>query len=608
MNRADIVDLSSDDDLGEVDVKPVIVEPSIIGGIVRQKHHQKAQAPKLDRPRAQESEENRSPIAFSAGNSSNSVLEQGHSPVDDTVVSSVATLSPATVCRQFWKAGKYDGVLGSKVTLQNSKNHLQVHPMFLHSNATSHKWAFGVSVAELLDNAIDEIQNGITFALVDKISNPKDGSPALLIQDDGGGMDPDAMRLCMSFGFSNRKSKSAIGQYGNGFKDSSMRLGADVIVFSHHLNNRSLTQSIGLLSYTFLTRTGHDRIVVHLVDYEFNTSKEAELLKEFDDIGSHGTKIIIYNLWFNNDGKLELDFDSDSKDIRIQGDTKKVGRAVNELHIANQYNYSLRVIFPAMRLYLSILYLRVPETFRIVLHGEVVEHHNVVDDLMHRIYIVEASICWKHGGYSINIHGFCVYHKNRLILPFWQVVSYSDNRGRGVVGALEANLSNQLIINKILREHPSFKSLNILSGYAGNSGMQQPILFNQHSKALDRMKAGSTSGKAHHSVPNSHVRAAQGLHTKRKEQGNLADFEKVKWKGMPANTFSNHLEDEEANTLMQENKKLHAKCLEYKKRGEELDAKVTQLRNEIGEVESEYDRLLKELESLDVVEEKNVHM
>ncbi|GLT79487.1 hypothetical protein SLA2020_509730 [Shorea laevis] len=212
MNRADIVDLSGNDDLGEVDVKPVIVEPGIIGGIVKQKHHQKAQAPKLDRPRAQESEENRSSIAFSAGHSSNSVLEQGHSPVDDTVVSSVPTLSLAPVCRQ----------------LQNGKNHLQVHPMFLHSNATSHKWAFG-DVAELLDNAIDEIQNGATFVVVDKISNPKDGSPALLIQDDGGGMDPEAMWLCMSFGFSNWKSKSAIGQYGNGFKTSSMRLGADVM-------------------------------------------------------------------------------------------------------------------------------------------------------------------------------------------------------------------------------------------------------------------------------------------------------------------------------------------------------------------------------------------
>lgn len=73
------------------------------------------------------------------------------------------------------------------------------------------------------------------------------------------------MRRCMSFGFSDKSSKLAIGQCmdcdicnnfvillslsciiyyfyfdaldGNGFKTSSMRLGADAIVFSRHLNN-----------------------------------------------------------------------------------------------------------------------------------------------------------------------------------------------------------------------------------------------------------------------------------------------------------------------------------------------------------------------------------
>lgn len=28
------------------------------------------------------------------------------------------------------------------------------------------------------------------------------------------------------------------------------------------------------------------------------------------DVGSHGTKVIIYNMWLNSDAKLELDFDS----------------------------------------------------------------------------------------------------------------------------------------------------------------------------------------------------------------------------------------------------------------------------------------------------------
>ncbi|KAI3750628.1 hypothetical protein L2E82_21331 [Cichorium intybus] len=85
---------------------------------------------------------------------------------------------------------------------------MPVYPEFLHSNATSHKWAFGVQlllitpIAELLDNAVNEINNRATFVKVDRIYNKKENSPALLFFD------------------------------GNGFKRSTMRLGADVTVFS----------------------------------------------------------------------------------------------------------------------------------------------------------------------------------------------------------------------------------------------------------------------------------------------------------------------------------------------------------------------------------------
>ncbi|KAF2322727.1 hypothetical protein GH714_029623 [Hevea brasiliensis] len=84
---------------------------------------------------------------------------------------------------------------------------------------------------------------------------------------------------------------------------------------------RALTQSIGLLSYTFLSLTGLDRIVVPMWS---PYSTEVELLKQFDDIESHGTKVIIYNLWLNDDGIVELDFDTDPEDIRICGDIKKL--------------------------------------------------------------------------------------------------------------------------------------------------------------------------------------------------------------------------------------------------------------------------------------------
>lgn len=40
------------------------------------------------------------------------------------------------------------------------------------------------------------------------------------------------------------------------------------------------------------------------------------------------------------------------------------------------------------QVYSSILYLRMPETFRIILRGEVVDHHNLADDLKYGDYIL----------------------------------------------------------------------------------------------------------------------------------------------------------------------------------------------------------------------------
>lgn len=41
-----------------------------------------------------------------------------------------------------------------------------------------------------------------------------------------------------------------------------------------------------------------------------------------------------------------------------------------------------------LQVYLSILYLRIPEAFKIVLRGKVVQQHNVADDLKHPQYIL----------------------------------------------------------------------------------------------------------------------------------------------------------------------------------------------------------------------------
>ncbi|KAG0473083.1 hypothetical protein HPP92_014940 [Vanilla planifolia] len=385
-------------------------------------------------------------------------------------------------CRSFWRAGNYEvsSALSSSLqgTLESSEfDRARVHPKFLHSNATSHKWAFG-AIAELLDNAVDEICNGATFVKVDKLSNSRDKSPMLLVQDDGGGMDPEGIRHCMSLGFSKKKSKATIGQYGNGFKTSTMRLGADAIVFSRANRKGHETQSIGLLSYTFLRRTMKDDIIVPMIDFQSQEkqmvpllysskedwneslrlildwspfSSEEELLQQFDDVGSHGSKVIIYNLWMNDDGLLELDFDDDDEDICLRDRSSSEGfsrfhKEIVQTHISYTLRYSLRA-------YSSILYLRKFSNFEIILRGKPVEQIKIADELKFKKVVTykpqtdtssEAVSARTIIGFAkeapiLGIFGVNVYHKNRLIMPFWKVVQEGSSRGRCVVGIIEAN-------------------------------------------------------------------------------------------------------------------------------------------------------------------------
>ncbi|WZZ58043.1 hypothetical protein YC2023_058150 [Brassica napus] len=633
----------------------------------------------------QDSEENRGSLG---AQSSTSVVDQVRTPPDDSgVTSSASTICPAPVCRQFWKAGSYNDELSSK----------SQQP----------------TVAELLDNAVDEIQNGATFVIVDKTTNPRDGTPALLVQDDGGGMDPQAMRQCMGFGFSDKKSDSAIGRYGNGFKTSTMRLGADAIVFSRHFKNQTWTQSIGLLSYTYLTRTGHDRIVVPILDFEYKASTsefvtlqdreryisslsillewspfstEAELLQQaifeisthslkiwmngaelsgvsylmgilvcgqvrflrFDDIGSHGTKVIIYNLWLNSDAKLELDFDSAVEDILIEGNIKKTGLV-------------LGTVDAYVNVYLSILYLRIPEAFKIVLRGKVVQQHNVADDLKHPQYIlykphvagheegeVVTTIGFLKEAPKINLNGFCVYHKNRLIM----VVSNSNSRGRGIVGALEANFVEpthnkqdfektvllQKLENRLKEMTMEYWNCHyVLIGYQDVNKPRPKVPQNvqpggRPNANMLRKNSAGYSGRQTMSPPPGfpavfnntnlaslpRVSAEPVVLEKRKEHPDLVASAASRRKvGSDGFTVPGHIrveqfiqgsanqsQDSEIVKLMEKNKKLRAKWLDHKVRSQTLEVKAMNLSSELEKVKSEYERLMEELQALSVVKEE----
>ncbi|KAL5717391.1 hypothetical protein ACHQM5_010398 [Ranunculus cassubicifolius] len=391
--------------------------------------------------------------------------------------------------KQFWKAGDYEDsspLASASVSTTVGMDHVRVHPKFLHSNATSHKWALG-AFAELLDNALDEVFYGCTFVNVDMLENKKDGSRMLVIEDNGGGMGPDKMRQCMSLGYSAKsKMANVIGQYGNGFKTSTMRLGADVIVFSRCRgeDGKSPTQSIGMLSYTYLRSTAKEDIVVPMLDFEkagtgwnkllrsspgdwdinMDTlvqwspyTSEDDLFQQFYTMGDQGTRIIIYNLWENDQGELELDFDTDPHDIQIRG----VNRDEQKIAMAKKYPNSRHFLTyrHSLRSYASILYLRRPPRFRIVLRGKDVEHHNIVNDMMlsqevtyrptglgpdaatkdtNMVAVVRIGFV-KDAKDHIDVQGFNVYHKNRLIKPFWKVWSPAGSEGRGVIGVLEAD-------------------------------------------------------------------------------------------------------------------------------------------------------------------------
>ncbi|KAK1427656.1 hypothetical protein QVD17_16348 [Tagetes erecta] len=616
----DMADICWDYGFGKVDTGSVSMQPMSVGKTIDQDY-----------------EGDRS-TSWSTGQSGICILDQRKQAVDESSPCSMSSERTLPICRQFWKAGICNDDLASVPKSRVGSGSLHIHPKFLHSNATSHKWAFG-AIAELLDNAVDEIQNGATFVMIDKIPNPRNGSPALLIQDNGTGMDPEALRKCLSFGFSD-KTESSIGKYGNGFKTSSMRLGADAIVFTRNIVDQTLTQSIGLLSYTFLTQSGYDRIVVPMVHYKYNFmtgyfeplqsksegrsnlnisvllqwspySTEEELLKQFDNVGEHGTKIIVYNLWLDDDGNMELDFESDPEDIRLACDEKTKAKddskkAITENHLAKRLQYSLNA-------YLSILYLKLPPTFCIVLRGKVVLYHNVATELKFPEFIlykphsggsnkgsVVTTIGFLKEAPHVKVHGYNIYHKRRLILPFFPVIHLSNGKARGVVGVLEADFIEPT------HSKQDFEKTNVFQRLVTRLKLMTLEYWDFHcgllgytipKKALSSFasdscpKEGSNSKRISSDQP-------EGSNLKRKspDQPEGSPPENVTMMVSGANM------DPKKVYLMQENKKLKQKCLEYEKGEEQLELKVMNLTTVLEEAKKEYAALLTESQFLEKVQ------
>ncbi|KAK4758770.1 hypothetical protein SAY87_020071 [Trapa incisa] len=564
----------------------------------------------IDSSSEDEAEGSNGPSKISSHSRPNTVTGISDSLKDTRGVSTVSLMAEF---RSFWKAGNYEA--GPEAKFNSNLDHLEharVHPKFLHSNATSHKWAFG-AIAELMDNAVDEIQNGATFVKVDKINVMKDNSPALLFQDDGGGMDPQGIRKCMSLGYSSKKTNTTIGQYGNGFKTSTIRLGADVIVFSRAICAGKATQSVGLLSYTFLRKTGQDDVIVPMIDFDISgnwvekiiyssekdwssnlniilewspfQSKE-ELMEQFEDIGSHGTKVIIYNLWLNDEGIYELSFDDDDEDIRLRDEanlasTTKVPKRVAELrsHMSYRLRYSLRA-------YASILYLRKFTNFKIFLRGKPIEQYSIADDLMYskvvsykpqtseasREVAVETTIGFIKEASTLGVSGFNVYHKNRLIRPYWKVTSGGASKGYGVVGVLEANFIEPAHDKQDFERSSLYIRLEARLKYIVSE------YWKTHCHLMGYTIPGSTSStKTSTPAVNRHLplvtpSSSLGFSSQKDPMGRYKPVQSIE--GSPTTSV---------DLICAENIKLFMRCEAYKQADSELKEKIRKVEKELAE-------------------------
>ncbi|NWU19258.1 MORC2 protein, partial [Dyaphorophyia castanea] len=150
----------------------------------------------------------------------------------------------------------------------------------------------------------------------------------------------DEAASVIQFGKSAKRSPEStqIGQYGNGLKSGSMRIGKDFILFTKKDN----TMTCLLLSRTFHEEEGIDEVIVPLPTWNARTREpvtdnmekfaieteliykyspfksEREVMDQFSKIrGEKGTLVIIFNLKLMDNGEPELDVTSDPQDIQM---------------------------------------------------------------------------------------------------------------------------------------------------------------------------------------------------------------------------------------------------------------------------------------------------
>ncbi|XP_052431045.1 MORC family CW-type zinc finger protein 4 isoform X2 [Carassius gibelio] len=343
-------------------------------------------------------------------------------------------------------------------------------PSYLDSNSTSHTWPFS-AVAELIDNASDP---GVTAKniWIDVVTVRE--QLCLSFMDNGSGMTPNKLHKMLSFGFtekgSSKSSHQPIGVYGNGFKSGSMRLGRDALIFTKNGG----CQSVGMLSQSFLQAIKAQAVIVPIAPFNQQTKalvvtedseaslrailkyslfqSVSELQEQLDSIqGKKGTKILIWNIRRNKDGKPEFDFDTDAEDIRLPEirSEETQGKWRRDYYKHRRDSNSVPEMEFSLRAYLSILYLK--PRIQIILRQKKVQTKliakslSMIENDVYKPQFINERVKITFGFNLKNKehYGIMMYHKNRLIKAHekvgCQIKSSGQRSGVGVIGVIECN-------------------------------------------------------------------------------------------------------------------------------------------------------------------------
>eukprot|EP00080_Pristionchus_pacificus_P001385 PDM61405.1 morc-1 [Pristionchus pacificus] len=183
---------------------------------------------------------------------------------------------------------------------------LQITADHIRANGTLHTSAFA-GLAELIDNAVDSKADNVWIQ--DRLSKVRPGEPCryITVKDDGVGMDRTEALKTILVGYSLKRADSAsIGQFGNGLKSGSMRVGGTMLM----MTCKKKEYTVLLISLKYLDTVQDHKCYVPVVTYTLSrmgtTMRFDELISLDEPSSKHkaALKVILQYSPFETEQKL----------------------------------------------------------------------------------------------------------------------------------------------------------------------------------------------------------------------------------------------------------------------------------------------------------------